>query len=216
MTSVQPHSILGSLRSVTPQRTLSFDEALRVAELQACKLAELLDTGDGIRDYHLAGLPRIEVVYEDLAVSGMSHWNGQSWIIAIASRDSLARQRFTLLHEFKHIVDHGGSRWLYAGDATHTPAEQAEAAADYFAGCALISKRQLKSAWGRRIQRVSDLAALFSVSEHAIRVRLAQTGLSVASDRPPTARCARPVATPANQPQHFRIRRPAYGRRTYA
>jgi Zn-dependent peptidase ImmA (M78 family) len=210
------HSILGSLRSVTPQRVLNFDEALRVAELQASKLTDVLDAGDGIRDYHLAGLPRIKVVYEDLAVSGMSHWNGEAWIIAIASRDSLARQRFTLLHEFKHVIDHGRSHWLYVGDAAHTPAEQAEAAADYFAGCALISKRQLKSAWGRRIQRVSDLAALFSVSEHAIRVRLSQTGLSVTADRQPTARCARPVPTSANQPQHFRIRRPAYARRTFA
>lgn len=209
-------SILGSLRSVTPQRVLNFDEALRVAELQASKLTELLAADDGIRDFHLAGLPRIQVVYEDLAVSGMSYWNGQAWIIAIASRDSLPRQRFTLLHEFKHVVDHGRSHWLYSGDLKHTPAEQAEAAADYFAGCALISKRQLKSAWGRRIQRVSDLAELFSVSEHAIRVRLSQTGLSVATDRPPTARCARPVSTSANQPQHFQIRRPAYTRRTYA
>lgn len=36
-----------------------------------------------------------------------SHWNGYEWIISIAEGDSPARQRFTLLHEFKHIIDHG-------------------------------------------------------------------------------------------------------------
>jgi len=44
-----------------------------------------------------AATPRIRVVYEDLDVSGMSHWNRQQWIISIAKTDSLARRRFTLL-----------------------------------------------------------------------------------------------------------------------
>lgn len=208
-------SILGRLRAVTPHRVVTFGEALRVAELQASKLSELLGVDDGIRDFHIGGLPRITVTYENLDVSGMSHWNGYIWIITISKHDSLARQRFTLLHEFKHIIDHGRSTLLYAGDRNRSAAQQSEVAADYFAGCALVSKRQLKSAWGFGIQRPDALAAHFGVSEQAIRVRLAQTGLDIPADHEASARCARPVSTPHYQTQKFKIAQPAYPRRTY-
>lgn len=209
-------SVLASLRSVTPHREATFDEALKIAELQAAKISELIGGEYGIHDRDIAGLPRITVAYEDLSVSGMSHWNGHQWVITIAKSDSAARQRFTLLHEFKHIIDHGQTTRLYRGDRNRSAAQQAETAADFFAGCALVGKRQLKSAWGNGIQRVVDLAAYFGVSEHAIRVRLAQTGLDVIADRLPAARCARPVSTPTHQPQRFRTVRPAYRRRSYA
>ncbi len=41
MTSPSQPSILGSLRAVTSKRAITFDEALRVAELQASKLARI-------------------------------------------------------------------------------------------------------------------------------------------------------------------------------
>jgi Zn-dependent peptidase ImmA (M78 family) len=207
-------SVLASLRSVTPRREANFDEALRIAELQAAKLTECIGSEWGLHDRDIAGLPRVTVAYEDLTVSGMSHWNGYQWIITLAKGDSAARQRFTLLHEFKHIIDHGQTSRLYPGDRNRSGAEQAEAAADFFAGCALVGKRYLKSAWGNGIQRITDLAQHFGVSEHAIRVRLAQTGLDVITDRLPAARCARPISTPKYQPQRFRIVRPAYSRRS--
>lgn len=206
-------SILGGLRALTPQRETTFEESLRVAELQATKLLDWLDPlGHGLHDHHLTGLPRITVVYEHLPVSGTSHWNGHRWVIAIAKGDSLARQRFTLLHEFKHIIDHGRTQSLYTGDHRHNRKKQAELAADFFAGCALVPRRLLKAAWGNRLQQISDLAAHFGVSEQAIEVRLSQTGLSRTVDRLPTSRCARPVHTAPSQPQRFRT---AY-RRTYA
>lgn len=213
MNQTSSPSILGSLRAVTPHRNVTFSEALQVAELQASKLAAQFVVDDGVHAHHIAGLPRIVVAYEDIGVSGMSHWNGSAWIITVNKHDSVARQRFTLLHEFKHIIDHGQSARLYSGDRRRSAGEQAEAAADYFAGCALVPKRQLKAAWGNRIQRISALADYFGVSEPAIRVRLAQTGLDALRDEEPAARCARPVSTPRSQPQRFTVRRPAYARR---
>lgn len=199
-------SVLGRLRSLIPMRdTTTFGEALIVAERQAGVLCRLLDArDDGLTEQHLTGLPRVQVEFADLPVSGMSHWNGQVWVIRIAQSDSLARQRFTLLHEFKHIVDHGHAARLYRGNRAHTAAEQAELAADYFAGCALVPKRLLKSAWGSGLQRPAVLADYFSVSEQAIRVRLAQTGLDRAVDHEPAPRCARPTSTPRGQAQEFR------------
>lgn len=208
-------SPLRSLRSLIPTRELSFDEALRIAELQASKLVELINDERGIHALHIADMPRIRVVYEQLPVSGMSYWNGSDWVLAISASDSLARQRFTLLHEFKHIIDHGSTKLLYQGDRNRSAEQQAEAVADFFAGCALVGKRPLKAAWGRGIQRVADLASYFDVSQHAIRVRLAQTGLDVITDRIPAPRCARPVRTPARQAQRFRPAHAGYAQRSF-
>lgn len=217
MTAPATQSILKTLRSVVPQRSAEFDEALQVAELQASKLHDLVGSPDGIHEVHLAQLPRVRIVYEsNLAVSGMSHWNGSAWIITINAADSLVRQRFTMLHEFKHILDHGFTAALYSGRHPKTRAEQAEAAADYFAGCALIPKRQLKSMWGSGMQAIKDLAGHFGVSEHAVRVRLAQTGLNALLDLEPTPRCARPISTPRFAPQRFYTPRRSYARRIYA
>ncbi len=209
-------SPLTSLRTLTPRRVLTFTEALRIAELQARRLADLIDDPTGIHEHHIAGLPRITIHRQQLPVSGMSHWNGHQWVITINSTDPLVRQRFTLLHEFKHIIDHGAVSQLYTGGRTKTPQEQAETAADYFAGCALVGRRELKSAWGNRIQHVEDLAAHFGVSIPAIRVRLAQTGLDIVADRLPTPRCARPVTTPRDQTQRFHTVQTRHYRRSYA
>ena len=124
MTTPSTPSILRSLRQLTPRRACSFTEALNLAERQAAKLCTLLAATHpsyqltGITEDHLAQLPRIRVVHEPLPVSGMSHWNGREWIICLGSGDPEVRQRFTLLHEFKHIIDHGHTHWLYTGVAT--------------------------------------------------------------------------------------------------
>ena len=216
MTASKTTSILASLRSIVPQRVITFNEALRIAELQARRLADLIGDPSGISEHHIAGMPRMAVTYENLPVSGMSYWNGQLWVIVIAATDSLARQRFTLLHEFKHIVDHPAKARLYTDNRRMSASDQSEAAADYFAGCALVGRRELKSAWGNRIQKAEDLAAHFGVSVSAIRVRLAQTGLNAISDRLPAARCARPISTASSHGQRFRAVRPAYTQRSYA
>ncbi|AKU18185.1 ImmA/IrrE family metallo-endopeptidase [Luteipulveratus mongoliensis] len=191
-------SILGSLRALTPRYQLDFDSAKQLAERQAGRLLELLNVGqDGVQEHHLVDLPHTQVVYEPLSTSGLSYWNGQSWIIVLNQDDSPVRQRFTLLHEYKHIVDHGASARLYRSDW------EAERAADYFAGCALIPKRDLKHAWCNLTQRLDQLATYFDVSQQAVRVRLEQTGLI---DRTGLARerCARPISTPSWQEQGFR------------
>jgi Zn-dependent peptidase ImmA (M78 family) len=210
-------SILKSLRALTPQRRCTFDEALNVAERQATRLGDLVlladPNADGIDLRHIGGLPRVRVVFEQLPIGGMSHWNGREWIIAIARGDSAARQRFTLLHEFKHIVDHGQAHLLYTGDGRCDAADQAERAADYFAGCALVPRRDLKRVWGNRVQRTADLASHFGVSEQAMLVRLDQTGLSRSADYQPIPRCARPLRTAAGHTQRFRIARPGYAKR---
>lgn len=108
-------------------------------------------------------------------------------MLAVNGREPEARQRFTLFHEYKHVVDHGRTGLLYRGTPGRSPEQQAEQAADYFAGCVLMPKRLVKLAWGNGIQAPAVLAALFDVSERAAEVRLAQLGLSERA-----VRCAPP------------------------
>ncbi|MDQ6525562.1 ImmA/IrrE family metallo-endopeptidase [Nocardioides sp. LHD-245] len=203
-TTATTPSVLASLRHLIPRRPLTFDEALRVAEQQAIRMAALVADERGILEHHITGLPRITVAYDELPVSGMSHWNGEHWVITIAKGDPVTRQRFTILHEYKHIIDHGRTHDLYTGDRFRSGEQQAEKAADYFAGCALVGKRELKAAWVSGIQKIADLASHFGVSEPAIQARLAQTRLNVAVDREPTPRCARPTTTAVGSGQRFR------------
>ena len=187
-------SVLASLRALIPQRTVTFTEALRIAELQAARLRSLLNvTDDSLPEEAIAGLPRIRIVRRVLPSSGMSYWDGQTWVIALNARDPDTRQHFTLLHEYKHILDHGHADRLY-GTRTGSIDQQAENAADYFAGCALMPKRLVKCAWGNGIQTPEALADLFDVSPRAVQVRLAQLGLTE-----PVRRCAT-VATGTRKP----------------
>jgi Zn-dependent peptidase ImmA (M78 family) len=192
-------SVLVSLRRLVPERPLEFAEALRVAELQAVRLRELSDVAeDAMPEAVVSELPRISVVRRQLPTSGMSYWNGRCWIIALNSSEPEARQRFTLFHEYKHIIDHGRTDQLYTGTRSHTADEQAEQAADYFAGCVLMPKRLLKRAWGNGVQNTTRLAALFDVSPRAVEVRLAQIGLS-----DPVERCSPPRRSGPRRPRRY-------------
>lgn len=172
-------SVLRSLRDLSPNRSMRFGESLRVAELQANKLRELHGLADQVAPSEIVSeLPRIQVIYDiDLPVSGSSHWNGSVWVISLNSCEPWTRQRFTLMHEFKHIVDHDKQLLLYPSETGGIDSLRAEQAADYFAGCLLMPKRLLKSAWCNRMQRPSELAAHFGVSPKAVEVRLSQIGL---------------------------------------
>jgi hypothetical protein len=195
------HTVLASLRDLVPNRRLRFGEALRVAEWQATRLLELTWVEDGpVPSEVISELPRVRVEYRELPTSGLSYWNGQLWVICLNRSEPATRQRFTLFHEYKHVIDHGRTELLYRGDGGHSAAEQAEQAADYFAGCVLMPRRFLKRAWGQGLQRPAVLARLFNVSERAVSVRLAQVGLNE-----PLPRCtvvARPVTRPRPDQYH--------------
>jgi Zn-dependent peptidase ImmA (M78 family) len=149
----------------------------------------------------IADLPKIEIELVGAPVSGASFWNGNSWIIQLNKHEIYSRQRFTLAHEYKHIIDHNRADTLYVGSREATPAEQAEQAADYFAGCLLVPKKLLKRAYYGGMQRTADLADYFQVSEAAMTVRLRQTGIVE-----PAPRCT-PQSTPFSRSWQYRMNR---------
>lgn len=194
-------SVLATLRALIPNREVrSHSEAKRVAEHQAIRLLELHGIEDGpVPVEIIADLPKIEIEMVDAPVSGASFWNGNNWIIQLNKHESYSRQRFTLAHEYKHIVDHNRADALYIGNRDASPSEQAEQAADYFAGCLLVPKKLLKRAYYGGMQRTADLAAHFQVSEAAMTVRLRQTGIAE-----PIPRCT-PESAPFSRSWQHRV-----------
>jgi hypothetical protein len=174
--------VLGNLRALIPaQSHITFTGALRLAERQANWLLDLHQLNSGpVPTEVISDLPKISVEYTNGLVWGASFWNTnrQVWVIHLSHAEPPAHNRFTLAHEFKHIVDHGRQTHLYRGTRQSDPAAQAEQAADYFAGCLLVPRKFLKSAWEDGIQTTGELAEMFQVSEYTIGNRLRQAGLA--------------------------------------
>lgn len=191
-------STLATLRSLVPIRTLTFAESLRIADSRLRELLEIQD--DALPEAAISELPRIRIVRRVLPTSGMIYWDGQEWVIALNFREPEARQRFTLLHEYKHILDHGNLERLYPGSRAADSAKQAEQAADYFAGCALMPRVLVKRAWGNGRQTPEAMAEIFDVSPRAAEVRIAQLSLTE-----PTARCAPRSSGKPMANRYFRI-----------
>jgi hypothetical protein len=173
-------NILATLRSLVPQRPLRYQEAIRIAELQANRFRELLQINSPAFPHEaITELPKITVAFdEEIQVSGSAHWNGASWIIVINAHEDPIRQRFSLAHEFKHILDHTTRHFMYRDDAKYTAREQAERVADFFAGCLLMPKSQLKRLYYQGTQKPFELSKQFQTSVRAIHCRLRQTGIA--------------------------------------
>ena len=180
-----PQSIIRQLRSLMPLRPLEEHEARIVAERQAIRLLNLLGQNEpGVNISLITELPRVEVrVERNLhvgGISGFSQWSRGRWLVVINRDDSPTRRRFTLGHEFKHVLDHPFVKVVYSklGDNDDHRDRLTERICDYFAGCLLMPRNWVKRAWSSGVQDQAALAALFGVSEAAMAVRLQQLGLT--------------------------------------
>ena len=165
-----------------PQRTLDVDESYRIAELQAARLRQMHQADEPmLTEDIITEQPRIEVASEsELPSSGMTFWNGQSWIVLLGRDEARTRQRFSLFHEYKHILDHPVRKLRRISHRDN------ERVADYFSACALMPKRLVKRHYCSGVQRPEALAYLFGVSRQAMSYRLNQLGLT-----DPPRRCQR-------------------------
>jgi Zn-dependent peptidase ImmA (M78 family) len=180
------NSLITSLRDIMPIRPLSFAEALRTAELQASKLLELSGLSEPpFPEAVITGLPRVQVERIIPApASGASQWSRGRWLILINGAETPGRQRFSLAHEFKHVLDNPFIDVLYPPSGGLSRHDRAEQVCDYFAGCLLMPRRWLKRSWTTGTQEPRTLARQFDVSKQAIQVRLLQIGMTE-----PGARC---------------------------
>ncbi len=180
--------VIASLRDFVPIRPLTRAEAYRIAELQSIRLLKLTGvTEPPVCDEIITELPKLEVQrLSPLPVSGATQWSNGRWMVLLNGGEPLARQRFSLAHELKHIIDHRFVDVLYQAIPEADRHDFIENVCDYFAGSLLVPRAWLKRAFGEGIQRPAELAARFGVSQAAIAVRLSQVGLG---ERP--KRCSR-------------------------
>lgn len=141
------------------------------------------------------------MVYDPkLPQSGSTHWTGSVWQITINAAEPFTRQRYTMCHELKHILDAPFDEFCYP-DQPKQPAKQfAETVCDVFAANLLMPKRMVVRAFtsGAHFQDTNELAKLFGVSPKAMEVRLQDLGLQ---DR--KYRCATPIVATLGRTRRF-------------
>lgn len=180
-------SPIAQLRALVPDRPLHVAEGLRVAERQALGLLRLREVdGPAVGDEVIEGLPRVQVERLcGIPVSGSTHWAAGRWVIVLNADEARVRQRFSLAHEFWHILDGLAGDERYPAWRGQSTEERREQLADFFAANLLMPKAWIKAAYyDHGLHDPRALATHFDVSLPAMRLRLTQLGITE-----PTARC---------------------------
>jgi Zn-dependent peptidase ImmA (M78 family) len=180
-------AVMVDLRSFVPRRALSSSEAVALAELQAAKLLKA------------AGITAPPVPVEELAtellgirVVRRANWPGSGlavtvkdgWVVALRAEEAPVRQRFSLAHECKHILDDSHIEWLYPHLRGGSSGDPVEDVCDLFAANLLMPRAWVKADWASRgIQDVGRLARRYEVSWSAMDYRLDQLGLQMPRPR---------------------------------
>ena len=160
---------LKELRALSPRRPIAFTEALELAERQAALLLELGGVSHpAVPERVIAEVPRVEVRrMTPFPTSGASHWHAGKWRIALNASEPLTRQRFSLAHEFKHVLDHLDAATLYREFPARDRAAMVERTCDHFAGCLLMPRPWVEAAYARGMRHPLDLAQVFGTSPSA-------------------------------------------------
>ncbi len=180
--------LLERLRELVPRRGLSPAEARQVAERQAAILLSSSSIeGPSVPDEIITDLPFVTVTHRPgFPTSGMATQTDSGWVIVLRAEEAKVRQRFSMIHEFKHVLDDPFIEWMYPTKRGQSPEDRAERICDYFAACVLMPKMWVKRDWAAGgIQDLARLARRYRVSQVAMAVRLSELRLL-----PPTPRCA--------------------------
>jgi hypothetical protein len=181
--------LLRDLRALAPNRPLSYGESLQVARLQAARLRTWIGADEP--DINLAWLVNQRAVpvhfvpgYKLGEESGLTtNAVGGKVQIFINEAEPDVRQRFSLLHEFKHLIDFDDAEKLHErlGSGNERRRNlQVELVCNEFAAQVLMPVQLVKRVWFRT-QQLELAAGQFNVSPEAMRTRLVKLGLL---DRP--------------------------------
>lgn len=178
-------AIIDGARKRSPNRPLTYGESLQVARLQASYLRQQLQMDKP--DANLIWLIEQTAVpvhfvpsHELNEDSGLTTdlINGRLEMF-INQNEPAVRQRFSLLHEFKHVLDFPNASILHSrlgvGDEK-LKADMIEWIANEFAGQVLMPAPLVKHIWFKT-QSLSLAASLFNVSPEAMRTRLERLNL---------------------------------------
>lgn len=180
-------SIIRDLRSIRPMRPYADkNEAFAVAEEQASELLKFFAIAEPEVDVSLiTQLPRIEVeVDADLSeygLYGMTTWGHGRWQMRISKGARVATRRFTLAHEFKHILDDPAvdSAYRNLGIDEYDRKAITEEVCEHFADCFLMPRLMVARAVRSDVRNVARLAAVFGVLQSDMDRRLQDLGLKI-------------------------------------
>jgi len=169
------------LRALLPKRTVTWSEAHSVAERQATVLLALLHIDEPpVPQFVISSLPGIVVDRRsDWPTSGMAVRARNHWRIVIRADESRQRQRFSLAHEFKHVLDDPLVDRLYTHLTPSGRRERSERLCNYFAACLLMPRAWVKRDWCAGVQKTRELAKRYYVSQEAMSTRLSELGLTL-------------------------------------
>ncbi len=180
-------SIIRDLRSIRPMRPYADkNEAFAVAEEQASELLKFFAITEPEVDVSLiTQLPRIEVEVDadlsDCGLYGMTTWEHGRWLVRISKGATVATRRFTLAHEFKHILDDPTLANAYRNLGIDEYDREAiiEEVCEYFADSFLMPRLMVARAVRADVRNVARLAALFGVLQSDMKRRLLDLGLKI-------------------------------------
>jgi len=176
--------VIAELRALMPRRAMTWSEAHSVAERQAALLLDLMHVAEPpVPMFVVSSLAGISVDRRaDWPTSGMAVTNGQGWRIVLCSSEPRQRQRYSLAHELKHVLDDPFNEQLYGHLTPDRRRQRAEALCNHFAACLMMPRPWIKHDWCGGLQRVATLARRYYMSQQAVRRRLAELGLAPVRD----------------------------------
>lgn len=178
--------LITDLRSIAPKRPLSYGESLQVARTQAAHLRSWAKAEDPDIDHMWLAKQRVipvEFVPNHRLMeqaSGLTTNAIDNQIrIYLSEYEPETRTRFSLFHEFKHVLDFDDADVLHerlgSGNATRQ-STQIELICNEFSAHVLMPFELVKRVWFRT-QDIDLSATFFNVSPEAMSTRLTRLGL---------------------------------------
>lgn len=188
-------NLLKELRALAPNRALTYGESIQVARLQAARFRAWVAASDDPAA-NLAGLVNQRAVPVHFVPSHVL--NEESGLttdlmdnklqVFINESEPQVRQRFSLLHEWKHVLDFPDAARLHhslgVGNGS-LKGLRIELIANEFAAHVLMPTSLVKCVWFKT-QDIGLAASLFNVSPEAMNTRLTKLGLINRKSQPDT------------------------------
>lgn len=178
LSPVSSVGLITSLRAIIPGGDMARAQVEKYAEHQAATLLRLAGvTEPPVRPSIVEAIPTVAIeVVPELPVHGSVFWLVDHWVISVAAEDPPLKQRHTIFHEFKHVLDHPTYDGVYRRPDGGVDESWAEAIADHFSMCVLAPEAWVRDVWNDGTQDVEGLSCHFEVTENAMRLRLWRLG----------------------------------------
>lgn len=176
--------VIAELRKLMPRRGVTWSEAYSVAERQAARLLALMQVAEPpVPMFVVSSLAGITVDRRaDWPTSGMAVANGLGWRIVLCADEPRQRQRYSLAHELKHVLDAPFDDQLYGHLSPSKGKQRAEALCNHFAACLMMPRAWIKRDFCHGYQTSAKLARRYYMSQEATTRRLAELGLAPVRD----------------------------------